>query len=76
MGPCESLLEGGTVPETSCRFCGVSVHLPHETQEACIAALREELARLREIMHRRKLAFPEPVSGDDPNPTDRAAGRE
>jgi hypothetical protein len=54
--------------ETSCRFCGVSTHLPHETQEACIAALREEIARLRDIMHSLKLARPDPISSDDPNP--------
>ena len=76
VGPCESLLEGGTLPETSCRFCGVSAHLPHETQEACIAALHEELTRLREIMQRLKLALAEPVSGDDPNQKAGAATRE
>ena len=54
--------------ETSCRFCGASAHLPHETQEACIAALHEELTRLREIMHSMKLVLADPVSGNDQNP--------
>jgi hypothetical protein len=73
--------------ETACRFCGVSAHLPHETDEACIAALHEELTRLREILHGMKLALAdpvsgpdpsgaEPVSGNDPNPETRADSRE
>jgi hypothetical protein len=76
VGPCESLLEGATLPETSCRFCGVSGHLPHETQEACIAALQEELTRLREIMQRLKSALGETVSGNDPNREAVTASRE
>ena len=52
--------------ETACRFCGVSAHLPHETQEACIAALHEELTRLREILHSMKVALANPTSGADP----------
>lgn len=58
--------------ETACRFCGVSAHLPHETQEACIAALHEELTRLREILHSMRMALADPVSGNDPNPEARA----
>jgi hypothetical protein len=60
--------------ETTCRFCGVSAHLPHETQEACIAALHEELARLREILHSRKLGLANPVSGADPSGADPISG--
>ena len=40
--------------------------LPHESQEACIAALHEEIARTREIEGRVK-SPPEPAnSGNDP----------
>jgi hypothetical protein len=36
-----------TVP---CPFCGVVTNVPHETQEGCIAALQEEIARVRGIL--------------------------
>jgi hypothetical protein len=36
----------------SCPFCGANADLPHESQEACIAALQEEIARTREIVER------------------------
>lgn len=62
--------------DTACRFCGVSAHLPHETQEACIGALHEEITRLREIRHRLELALGSPISGDDPNPEAGADTRE
>jgi hypothetical protein len=39
---------------TSCPFCGAGTDLPHESQEACIAALQEEIARTREIVERVK----------------------
>jgi hypothetical protein len=52
---------------TSCPFCGASTNLPHESQEACIAALQEEIARTRKIVERvRPVA--EPVSANDQNP--------
>ena len=51
---------------TSCPFCGASTDLPHESQEACIAALHEEIARTREIVKRvRPVA--EVVSANDRN---------
>jgi hypothetical protein len=53
--------------ETVCPFCGVSAQVPHETQEACIGALHEEITRLRDIMHGLKLALGSSLSGDDPN---------
>jgi len=34
----------------SCPFCGVATKVPHETQEGCIAALREEIGRMRGIL--------------------------
>jgi hypothetical protein len=38
-----------TIP---CPFCGVSNNAPHETQEACIAALQNEIARIRAMAER------------------------
>ena len=49
----------------SCPFCGATTGLPHESQEACIAALQEEIARTREIAERLKVQ-PNVVSDDDP----------
>jgi hypothetical protein len=37
---------------TSCPFCGVGTDLPHETQEACIAALHAEVMRMRQVVSR------------------------
>jgi hypothetical protein len=38
----------------ACPFCGVATDVPHETQELCIAALRTEIARVREMVSRVK----------------------
>lgn len=35
---------------TSCPFCGVATEVAHETQEGCIAALQEEIARVRNLL--------------------------
>lgn len=43
--------------------------LPHESQEACIAALQVEIARTREMVERVKPTAAR-VSGDDQNPAD------
>jgi hypothetical protein len=46
----------------NCPYCGVSTDVAHETQEACIAALRAEISRVREILnHVRSAAVPRPV---------------
>jgi len=50
---------------TSCPFCGARTDLPHESQEACIAALQEEIARTREMVERVKPTAR--VSGNDQN---------
>ena len=61
----------------SCPFCGTGTDLPHETQEACIAALHSEISRIRQVVDR--LNGPasaqgsagqalDDISGDDPNP--------
>ena len=54
---------------TPCPFCGVPSHLPHETQEACIAALHQEIARMREVVERvRSLpGHPPPPKEDAPD---------
>jgi hypothetical protein len=35
-----------------CPFCGVETHLPsgHDSQQACIAALRSEISSLRNVL--------------------------
>ena len=53
----------------SCPFCGAVTGLPHESQEACIAALQHEIARTREMVERVKPTAAR-VSGDDQNPSD------
>jgi hypothetical protein len=52
----------------SCPFCGASTDLPHESQEACIAALQEEIARTRKIVERVKALTEIVHSGNDPIP--------
>ena len=34
----------------TCPFCGMMTEVPHDTQEACIHALQEEVARVRGIL--------------------------
>jgi hypothetical protein len=52
---------------TSCPFCGAVTDLPHESQEACIAALQDEIARTREMVERVRAAA-ERVSANDQTP--------
>jgi hypothetical protein len=52
--------------ETPCPFCGVLIDLPHETQEACIAALHVEIARVRAIVDRGRLNASPPHEPDRP----------
>ena len=35
---------------TICPFCGLTTSVPHETQEGCIRALQEEIARIRQLV--------------------------
>jgi hypothetical protein len=56
----------------SCPFCGAGTDLPHETQEACIAALQVEIARMRQVVDRLHTPADE-ISGEEPklaNPSD------
>ena len=57
---------------TSCPFCGVGTDLPHETQEACIAALQAEVARMRQVVNRLNRAPSENDADAPPEPRDRA----
>ena len=43
----------------SCPFCGTGANLPHETQEACIAALHSEILRIRRVLGRLRTPFAE-----------------
>jgi hypothetical protein len=36
-----------------CPFCDLVSAVPHHTQQACIDALREEIARTRQVLERR-----------------------
>ncbi len=45
---------------TACRFCGVPTDVPHETQELCITALHDEIARMRDMVIRVKKPAREP----------------
>jgi hypothetical protein len=53
---------------TCCPFCGIVTEAPHETQEGCIEALHEEIARMRAVLdHVKSAAVPTP---DDPEEED------
>ena len=62
---------------TVCPFCGVAGDAPHDTQEACIAALRAEIARAQDLLARLPLlrrdstASPEHGAGLGPQPPTR-----
>ena len=50
----------------NCPYCGVSTDVAHETQEACIEALRAEISRVRRVLdHVRSAAVPGPVERPD-----------
>ena len=60
----------------SCPFCGATTDLPHETQQACIAALQAEIAVVRGFVNRikdpepaRSPAEPPPIPAIEPPPT-------
>jgi hypothetical protein len=59
-----------------CPYCGVSSEVAHETQEACIEALRAEITRVREVLNSvRSVAVPgladKDEKADKPDPTRR-----
>jgi hypothetical protein len=52
-----------------CPFCGVVTEIPHENQQGCVAALAEEVARLRRVLEQSEPAgVPGPVEPDEPPP--------
>ncbi len=51
---------------STCPFCGIVTESPHDTQEGCIEALHEEIARMRAVLdHVRSAAVPHPPDPDD-----------
>lgn len=66
--PDEAVIEGEIMVVTFCPFCGLGTDLPHETQEACIAALNGEIARMRQVVSHLRVLSGDEVSGDNPNP--------
>ena len=57
-----------------CPFCGVVTETAHESQQGCLTALAEEIARLRDVLaHVQSARVPVPPFEDD-EPTDPATG--
>jgi hypothetical protein len=52
-------------PAGACPFCGVATTVPHETQEGCIAALHDEIGRMRDILAMLRPAGVREASGDE-----------
>jgi hypothetical protein len=49
-----------------CPFCGMTSDIPHDTQGACIEALRAEVARTRQVLEHVTEPLRAPViSADD-----------
>ena len=59
----------------NCPYCGVSTDVAHETQEACIDALRAEITRVRSVLNHVHSAAvpgpPDPQEEEEANPTAR-----
>jgi hypothetical protein len=50
----------------NCPYCGVSSDVAHETQEACIDALRAEIRRMRDVLnHVRSAAVPGSLDSEE-----------
>jgi hypothetical protein len=62
----DAFLGSGSKPLMKCPYCGVSSDGGHETQEACIEALRAEIRHVREVLNLvRAGAYPGPVVRDE-----------
>lgn len=48
-----------------CPFCGMPGEIPHETQEACIAALQAEIVRTRQVLETVTEPLRAPVIAED-----------
>ena len=58
----DASLQSGSKLLMKCPYCGVSSDVAHETQEACIEALRAEIRHIREVLNQvRAGAYPGPV---------------
>jgi hypothetical protein len=57
------------VPFALCPFCGIASDAPHDTQEACLDALRAEISRTQSLLTRSTpvsgTPFPVPRTGAD-----------
>ena len=51
----------------TCPFCGLVTDMPHEAQEACIAALQAEVSRMRALLDQLKPAGAPPTLSADSN---------
>ena len=49
-----------------CPFCGIVADTPHESQACCIAALQEEIARVRRLLRDAR-----PLGSPDREPEER-----
>ena len=69
---CERLLIT-TMKFTVCPFCGVVSEGAHDSQEACIRALQDEIQRTREILTQSRTArtvpVAEPEDDEEPQPS-------
>ncbi len=54
------------VNATNCPFCGVVTDVPHNTQQGCIDALHDEIARMRQLLEQLRLNGP--THPDEPRP--------
>jgi hypothetical protein len=71
-----AFLRSGSTHLMKCPYCGVSSDIAHETQEACIEALRAEIRHIREVLnHVRAGAYPGAAGPDEeeeaPDPAER-----
>jgi hypothetical protein len=55
---------GEYMTANACPFCGLVTDVAHETQQGCIDALQEEIARVREILENSKPIDPPRPSCD------------
>jgi hypothetical protein len=51
-----------------CPFCGVVSETPHETQQACIAALQSEIDQTRRVLENVTESLPAPSIAEEQDP--------
>jgi hypothetical protein len=51
-----------------CPLCDVVSDVPHHTQQGCIDALQKEIARIRQVLERRRDALIVGAAWPDPGP--------